>query len=418
MRKLLLKMLFRSAGGMTNVPVFGVVLLLSIGVGLFWLVQILLDNYLGGLTASVLNVKEELAIFRNPMAKRKEDDTFSTGGFTDKMRLDEKDCAEVLLRVSSFTGVVVSPMIKQSDFTIKQREGRLESVFHVVLLGVELSSAGTPVLPIFDHIDDTARTAFANFNGDDEICPLLLAHGVLPKAGSEDIVELECGGGTRRFKVTGRLHQDDIFPIPLFIVPLAAAQQLVDKKSVYFIAVRVPEGDSKRSGELLEAEFDRDEKPVFIVQHWSEALKPLYAVFRSVGVVISAIVSSLFIITFFFSVALIDLVLTRRRKNIAMLLALGMYPKRIRNTVTAFGFTLGVSGFAGGLVLCLLFLFILPYLPLADKLASVYITDFSFRFSWGTFLTALFLSLATAVLSAWFSGRRVFRIDPIEDIRT
>ncbi len=417
MRKLMLKMLYGNAIRRCNTPMFGVVLLLSIGVGLFWVVQILLENYLDGLTSSVLNVKEELAVFRNPMAKKSDDVSLINEGFADKMRLDDSDCVEVLRRISGFVSTLASPLIKQADFTVKQRTGRLDSVFRVVLLGVDPLSVVNPVLPIFDHLDNSIRTAFSNSSANSESCPLLLAQGVLPNVNPGEMIDLECGGRMHRFNVLGRLHQDDIFPISLFVVPLAVAQQFIGKQGVDFVAVRVIEGDSKQTGKTLEAEFDKDEPPVFLVQHWSEALKPLYAVFRSVNFVISTIVSSLFIITFFFSVALIDLILTRRRKNIAMLLTLGMHPKRIRSAVTWFGLALGVSGGAGGFVLCILFLTILPHLPLVDKLASLYITDFSFHLSLAAFLTGLFLSLATAVLSAWFSGRRVLRIDPIEDIR-
>ena len=424
MRLLLAKMLFRNVGGgLANVPVLGVLVLLSLGVGLFWSVQMLLSNYLGGLTRSVLDAKEEIAIYKNPLYKRRSaadggedcDAARQAGaGMAARLRLGAFECAEAEGLVARLGGMASSPVVREADFVFHRLDGRLRTVVSGQLIGIR-PRAGAPVLPVLDQLDGVATDEFSRSGGDPH--PLLLSRDLIPGAKAGDIYELESGGRTRRFRVVALLRQDGIFSFPLLVVPLAVAMDLTGRGDADYVAARSLSGGSAGKSEELAEASDAEMDGKYLVQHWTESFRAITSLFRSINFVISAIVSSLFLIAFFFAIALFDIVLRRRRKNIAILLALGLRPGAIRNAVALFGSLLGLCGFACGLGACLAFLAALPRLPLAEKLAAVFITDFSFAFSWPTAATALFLALATAVLSAWFSGRRVFRIDPIEDIR-
>jgi hypothetical protein len=423
MRRLLLKMLFRHAGGETaNIPIFGVVALLSLGVGLFWSVQILLGNYLSGLTKSLLNVKEEIAIYKNPLRGRGSDPNTdnspgpdSGGNPLDAMRLGNAECAEVEKAVAGLGGMISSPVIKKSDFILSRSEDGLKTIISTLLIGLRPEGKMT-VLPILDQLDEAAAEAFSREGGDAH--PFLASPGLIAGAKPGEVYELESSGQVRRFRLISLLNQDQVFSVPLLVVPLRVAKLLTGGSAADFVAVRSLEGDSLEQSGGLEDAFDRGMEGKYLVQHWSEALRTINAVFQAINLVISAIVSSLFIVALFFSITLFDILLKRRRKNIAMFLALGLRPKIIRNSLVAFGFLLGLGGFACGLGFCLILLAAMPRLGLADFLASIFITDFSFSFSWTSALIALSLALATSTLSAWSAARRVFRIDPVEDIRT
>ena len=418
MRLMLFKMFLRGAqGGRTNIPVIGVFVLLTLGVGVFWLVQILLSNFLAGLTRSVLSVKEEIAVYRNPLYREADGGGSAAPGddFIDRMRLDDEEVAEAAGIVTRAVGMTGSPMIKRANFTFQRRQGQLQTVLAGTLVGMNLDG-GPPVLPALDQLGAEAVHAFTH--GDDDIIPLLVSRNLLPDLNPGDLYEMDSGGQTWRFRITALLQQDHIFSVPLLVVPLPAAKRLVETETADFIAVRVLTGNSFTQGDRLKTSLDNAAKGKYLVQHWSEPLRIIHGIFRAINLVISTVVSSLFLIAFFFAVALFDIVLRRRRRNIALLLALGMKPKTIRNTVVMAGSLLGICAFVLGFGLCLALLAVIPLTQIGETLAAAYITDYSFAFSWTAAVMALFLSLATAVGSTWYSSRRVFYIDPVEDLRT
>ncbi|HUK13830.1 MAG TPA: FtsX-like permease family protein, partial [Thermoanaerobaculaceae bacterium] len=155
-----------------------------------------------------------------------------------------------------------------------------------------------------------------------------------------------------------------------------------------------------------------------LVSTWEESNRNLFAALRwqklSLGLVLSLVLG---VGAFEVASALVVLV-TEKRRELGILLALGSDPRLMRRTLLLAGGALGAAGVAAGVLLgvalaVLLSLLGVPHFP--PDIASIYMVEtIPLRIVPGDIAAVLALSLAEVLLAAMLPARRAARREPVE----
>ncbi len=392
----------------------GVVLVLSLGVGIFLSIQVLLSNYNRSISLKVIEAKEEILVVRDPYQKRigiRKDMSLR-----ERMKIQGEEEGDLCDRIRSRLGVrAVGPFIKRDDVVLSCVDGGRSFTFKAdLLIGIDVDSFGA-VLPILDQISSEERTMFEAANIRMQEIPIFVSESLISKdvIGNKDF-NLVVNEERIPVNIIGVLQQNELFPMPIVIVPLVKAKEVFRVTSSDGIGVRTFDEDSSLKISEQLSDFLGDD---FIVQHWSEALSGLDGIFMAVNIIISLVVSSLFVLAFLFAVATFDILMKRKKKQLALLLAIGMSPTVIRSGLLRLGGSVGCVCCVIGFGVAYIFLKVAPYSPLAPVFKQMMIDDFSFRCGWHLVLVVGAVSLLVPLCSAWVAATRAFKIDPIEDLR-
>lgn len=158
-----------------------------------------------------------------------------------------------------------------------------------------------------------------------------------------------------------------------------------------------------------------------LVTTWQESNRNLFAALRwqklSLALVLSLVVG---VGAFEVASALVVLV-TEKRREIGVLLALGGEPALIRKVVVLAGWAMGAVGVGVGLVLGLLIVRFMGALGLphfSPEIASIYMVDhIPFRVRGSDLSLVVLIGLAEVLLAAFVQAVRVARKDPAEVLR-
>lgn len=390
----------------------GIIVLLSLGIGTFLGIQILLSNYKDSIVAKVLEAKEEIVVVRDPIQNKKASVEKKSLRERTRIRRDEEVSLSEKIR-NVLPGSAVSPFLKRNDISFTYKKDGHSYTLHVdLLIGVDFDKNMT-VLPLMDQIGVVERKEFRNPST--ATIPILISESLVV---DEDVrnQSFEFSLGDRYFtiKVVGILKQNKLFPIPVGVVPLECAKKMFAVNESDGLGVRV--FNHPRSLDLSE-KLSVSLGNEFVVQHWSESLGAIDGIFMAVNVIISLVVSSLFALAFLFAVSTFDMMMKRKKKQLALLLALGMPPKAIRSGLFRVAFFVGVICYGLGIGISYVFLMIAPCSLLSPIFEQMMLDDFSFRVSWEMLVFVSVIALVVPFASAWITSKRAFRIDPIEDLR-
>lgn len=403
-------------GKIQNFLSLSVIAVLVLGIGIFWSIQVIFSNYYSGLISKVLQVKEEISINRNPDKKFKsvdEEDSEFFDGVTvevqDRVKISLPEFNEIQ-QACQKTNIIVSPLVKDSEFSFTLKSMECDNIFKGMMIGTNVSTTGNNALRILDTVP---QASLFQFNSDSAKIPVFLSQNFLPAMIPGKTFTIFVKEQKFDCICAGILEPDEMFSINLFIVPLSWAQKILKTEKYTLVGARALDEDSSDSAKQLKILFGEK----YIVTHWTESLKTISSLFNSINFMVQAIVSSLFVIAFLFSLATFDTMIKRQKKNLALLLAMGMPPKVIRNGLLFIGAFIGSAGFLCGGGITWLFLKMIPNCSLKNIFAAILIKDFSFSWDTNTAIIVLIISLFVTIASAWFAGKRIFRIDPIEDLR-
>lgn len=385
-------------------PFFGVILVLSLGVGIFLSIQILLSNYSRSFALKVIESKEEILIVGNRPGKT----------LRERMKIQEGEERELCRKIhDGWVGVVASPFLKRTQFELSFRDGDYSFPLRPdLLIGIDYDGSKA-LLPVLDQVNDVAREMFSN--GKSEKIPMLVSEKLLSEAALNcGAFEISANGQKVSAEIIGTLRQNDLFPVQIIVIPLRCAKDLFGVSFSDGIGVRTFD---ERNSLDISAQIADELGDDFLVQHWSESLKELDGIFKAINVIISLVVSSLFVLAFLFSVATFDILMKRKKMQLSLLLALGMPPAVIRSGLLSLGGLVGVVCCALGFGVAYLFLTIAPRSPLAPVFEQMMVDDFAFRCEWTTIALVFVVALLVPLSSAWVAAGRAFKIDPVEDLR-
>ena len=158
-----------------------------------------------------------------------------------------------------------------------------------------------------------------------------------------------------------------------------------------------------------------------LVATWQESNRNLFAALRwqkiSLGVVLSLVLG---VGAFEVASALVVLV-TEKRREFGVLLALGGQPRLLRRTLLLAGGALGAAGVLVGMLLGVALVLLLAFLGVPHfppDIASIYMVEtIPLRLLPGDLAVVLALSLVEVLLAAMLPARRVSKREPVEVLR-
>lgn len=158
-----------------------------------------------------------------------------------------------------------------------------------------------------------------------------------------------------------------------------------------------------------------------LVATWQESNRNLFAALRwqkiSLGVVLSLVLG---VGAFEVASALVVLV-TEKRREFGVLLALGGQPRLLRRTLLLAGGALGAAGVLVGMLLGVALVLLLGFLGVPHfppDIASIYMVEtIPLRLLPGDLAVVLALSLVEVLLAAMLPARRVSKREPVEVLR-
>jgi lipoprotein-releasing system permease protein len=158
-----------------------------------------------------------------------------------------------------------------------------------------------------------------------------------------------------------------------------------------------------------------------LVATWEERNRNLFAALRwqkiSLGLVLSLVLG---VGAFEVASALVVLV-TEKRREFGVLLALGGQPRLLRRTLLVAGTALGAAGVVVGMLLGVALVLLLSFLGVPHfppDIASIYMVDtIPLRLVPGDLAVVLALSMVEVLLAALLPARRTSRREPVEVLR-
>jgi lipoprotein-releasing system permease protein len=158
-----------------------------------------------------------------------------------------------------------------------------------------------------------------------------------------------------------------------------------------------------------------------LVTTWQESNRNLFAALRWQKISLALVLSLVLGVGAFEVASALVVLVTEKRREFGVLLALGGQPRLLRRTLLLAGGTLGASGVFGGIILgvglvLLLGLLGVPHFP--PDIASIYMVNtIPLRLLPGDLAVVAALSLVEVVLAASLPAYRASRREPVEVLR-
>lgn len=223
------------------------------------------------------------------------------------------------------------------------------------------------------------------------------------------------------FKVAGVFHSHiSEYDRRWAFIHLEDAKRLAGTEQASFIEVRTQGVDQidRVKTAVLEA-LNEGGKGPYYASDLRDVNRPLFSALRVEKWIFGGILSLIVLIAAFNIVASLVLLVTEKRRDLGVLLALGATPKQIQRLFELQGLRIGAVGTAWGLGISVPFCLLADHFRLIKLPSAVYdfITYVPFRLS----LLDLALVAAFPLLVAWWASRypakRAARVDPVDALR-
>lgn len=259
-----------------------------------------------------------------------------------------------------------------------------------ILLGTELASR------LGLRIGDTAALALLRLD--------LGLGGLQPKVAAFKVVGLFESHIAEYDKGWAFLHLQD-------------AQQLAGSEQAEMIEVRASSVDAIETVKPL---VMKALGPAFRSTDLRETNKPLFAALRVEKWIFGAIVGLIVLVAAFNIVASLVLLVTEKRRDLGVLLALGATPDQIRRLFELQGLRIGAVGTAWGLGVAVPLCLIADRFKLIKLPAAVYdfITYVPFRIHVLDLALVGIFPLVVSWIAARFPAQRAANVDPVEALRS
>ena len=158
---------------------------------------------------------------------------------------------------------------------------------------------------------------------------------------------------------------------------------------------------------------------LFFAQDLRDTNRALFAALKVEKWIFAAIVSLIVLIAAFNIVGSLVLLVTEKRRDLGVLLALGATPKQIQRLFELQGLRIGAVGTAWGLGISVPFCLLADHFKLIKLPPAVYdfITFVPFRLSWTDLLLVAVFPLVVAWGASRYPARRAASVDPVDALR-
>lgn len=195
------------------------------------------------------------------------------------------------------------------------------------------------------------------------------------------------------------------------------AQRLAGSEQAEMIEVRAASVDAI---ETVKPAVLQALGPGFHSTDLRETNKPLFAALRVEKWIFGAILALIVLVAAFNIVASLVLLITEKRRDLGVLLALGATPDQVRRLFELQGLRIGAVGTAWGLGTAVPLCLVADHYKLIKLPAAVYdfITYVPFRLSLGDLLLVAVFPLLVAWAASRFPAKRAANVDPVEALRS
>lgn len=154
------------------------------------------------------------------------------------------------------------------------------------------------------------------------------------------------------------------------------------------------------------------------VTTWIDRNSTLFFALKMEKIAIGVVLGLAALISSFSIVTVLVLLLTQKRKDIGLLMAMGLSPARARRIFVGVGVNLAMIGMGGGLIAGLLICAAINYFPMNVLPAIYYESSLRANVDWRLVVGVAFAAALIAVLSAYFPARRETRLLPADALRS
>jgi lipoprotein-releasing system permease protein len=158
-----------------------------------------------------------------------------------------------------------------------------------------------------------------------------------------------------------------------------------------------------------------------LVATWQERNRNLFAALRWQKISLAVVLSLVLGVGAFEVASALVVLVTEKRREFGVLLALGGQPRLLRRTLLVAGGTLGAAGVVAGMLLGVALVLVLGFLGVPHfppDIASIYMVEtIPLRLLPGDLAVVLALSLVEVLLAASLPARRASRREPVEVLR-
>ncbi len=161
--------------------------------------------------------------------------------------------------------------------------------------------------------------------------------------------------------------------------------------------------------------------PGFLVLDWRELNRELFAALALQQAALFLLLGLIVLVATFNVASTLVVMVRERRRDLAVLAALGLEPRDLTRAFLAAGALLGAAGIAAGLGAGLAICFLLTrfeVIRFAPEVAEIYfLSSVPFRPAARDVAAIAGLALGLTLLSSWLPARRAARLDPAEGLR-
>lgn len=177
------------------------------------------------------------------------------------------------------------------------------------------------------------------------------------------------------------------------------------------IEVRLPDPDDYAP---IQAQLERAGAKVTT---WIDRNSTLFFALKMEKIAIGVVLGLAALISSFSITTVLVLLLTQKRKDIGLLMAMGLSPSRTRRVFIGVGVNLALVGMVGGVVGGLLVCLIINVFPMDILPAIYYESSLKADVDYRLIVGVVFMACVIAVLSAYFPARRETSLQPAEALR-
>lgn len=245
---------------------------------------------------------------------------------------------------------------------------------------------------------------------------IIIGSGVADDLGLKpgQYVLVNAGTGMQRFfKVAGITHFGNEQVDKSLAFGLLSDVQILTKKTGQVTEIAVALNDIDESKTVAEEwRLMSHDK----VENWQEANKSFMEMIKIQDIVRYFITSSILIVASFGIYNVLSIMINQKKREIAILRAIGYGPERIRELVLYQGLLLGVFGGILGLGMGFLVCHYLGELPLNIEIGGS--NHLIVSYDWDIYVVAFIAALVSAFIAAWIPARAAGKMSPMEIIRS
>ena len=392
-----------------------VIVTLSCGICIFLTLECIIGNYKLGLIKKLLAAQSDLIIINNPkyVNNSEEDlDDLFPDELEERTRLNNIDVSRIksTIHKNDASEFYIEPILLKEEFVISEeaREGNIEIKTRFLALDI---SKGKCVFPVLEQLTEQQ---VKNFNSDSKEIPIIISKDIYPGVIEGSVLNLDFQGVKRKCRVVSILDQNKLFPVSMLIVPSMYGKVILSEENYTSVAIRCV---GKLTPQKAKQKLENILGEHYWIRCWADSIPVLDSVFNTINIFLSAIVCSLFVLAFAFGIACFDMLIRHYKTHLALLLSLGLSPWIMRKALLIISSLISIVSLIIGFVFSVLLLKIIPLTPLKIPASLLHIDDFSFNYNPLVLFGTAMMAFCVTVGSSWLSSKRIYKMDPIEDLR-